>query len=99
MSAPDHARFAHLYLNNGNWNGKQLVPADWVGDSTQPYSRSQSGRGYGYLWWTWAPADFSRPDAGLPNGTYFAWGAGGQYAFVIPADDLVVVSRVARSCQ
>ena len=94
MSARDLARFALLYLHDGNWAGRQIVPADWVHESTQPYSFSRNGRtGYAYLWWT-APAE-PAPD-GLPNGTFFALGAGGQYAFVLPASDLVVVGRVDR---
>jgi CubicO group peptidase (beta-lactamase class C family) len=101
MSARDLARFAFLYLHNGAWAGRQLVPADWVHESTQPYSTSSGGgieRGYGYLWWTAPPAAAAPGPAGdaLPKGSFFALGAGGQYAFVVPADDLVVVSRVDR---
>jgi len=96
MSARDLARFALLYLHGGVWTGRQVVPADWVRDSTRPYSSSGFGPGYGYLWWTAVPADPGAAGIGLPRGTFFAWGAGGQYAFVIPADDLVVVNRVDR---
>ena len=90
MSARDLARFALLYLNNSAWAGRQIVPGDWVRESTQPYSHDRNGWGYGYLWWTAGDADQ------LPAGSFFAWGAGGQFAFVIPAHDLVVVSRVDR---
>ncbi len=94
MSARDLARFALLYLNKGAWAGKQLVPADWVRESTQPYSEEPRFElGYGYLWWTAAPTPVP---GGIPEGTFFAWGAGGQYAFVIPAYDLVMVNRVDR---
>jgi len=98
MSARDLARFALLYARGGVWAGRQVVPAEWVRESTRPYSTSDSSRGYGYLWWTPAPAD---PEAsgrgpGLPAGTFFALGAGGQTAFVIPSKDLVIVSRVDR---
>ena len=96
MSARDLARFALLYLRNGAWSGRQVVPAAWVRESTQAYSDSTASGiplGYGYLWWT-------APRAGDPGplgpGWYTAWGAGGQYAFVSPACDLVVVSRVDR---
>lgn len=89
MSARDLARFALLYLNDGAWAGNQIVPAAWVRASTTAYSRSPAGDGYGYLWWL--------PREGLlPPHTFFAWGAGGQFAFVIPEDDLVVISRVDR---
>jgi CubicO group peptidase (beta-lactamase class C family) len=94
MSARDLARFALLYLHGGTWAGRQVVPAAWVKESTTPYSFAPNGHtGYAYLWWT-APAN-PVPD-GLPKGSFFAWGAGGQYAFVVPASDLVVVERVDR---
>ncbi len=40
-------RFGLLYLNEGNWNGRQIVPREWVKES----SRSHTGFGYGYLFW------------------------------------------------
>ena len=89
MSARDLARFALLYLHNGNWAGEQLVPAAWVQESTRSYSDAGYGRGYGYLWWTAMGLDF-------PEGTFYAQGSGGQYAFVIPNRDLVVVHTVDR---
>ncbi len=96
MSARDLARFALLYLNHGAWDGRPIVPAGWVQESTQPYSRARSGAGYGYLWWTGAAADAPPRADGLPAGMFFALGAGGQHAFVLPAHDLVVVNRVDR---
>jgi len=85
MSARDLARFALLYLDGGKWRDRQIVPAQWVKDSTRAYSQSDFGPGYGYLWWT----GFGR----LPPGTFFAAGAGGQFAFVVPPSDLVLVHR------
>jgi CubicO group peptidase (beta-lactamase class C family) len=93
MSARDLARFALLYLHNGNWAGRQIVPAAWVRDSTNSYSAADSGLGYGYLWWV---AGASAARIQLPQSSFFAWGSGGQFAFVIPADDLVIVNRVDR---
>jgi CubicO group peptidase (beta-lactamase class C family) len=90
MSARDLARFALLYLHRGAWNGRQIVPADWVDESTRPYSTTPTGPGYGFLWWTAAEHGV------LPKGSFFAWGNGGQFAFVVPAYDLVVVNRVDR---
>jgi CubicO group peptidase (beta-lactamase class C family) len=99
MSARDLARFALLYLRHGAWAGRQVVPADWVRESTQAWSRTGDGLGYGYLWWTAAPADSASARVRLPAGSFFALGSGGQYAFVSPADDLVVVNRVDRDQQ
>lgn len=97
MSARDLARFALLYLNNGRWGDRQIVPAQWVKDSTRPYSQtgagwSAFGSGYGYMWWT-GPVDNSVvPVVTLPTGTFFAWGYGGEFAYVMPTDDLLVVN-------
>ena len=95
MSARDLARFALLYLHKGRWQDRQIVPAPWVDESTKAYSQSGSG-GYGYLWWT-GPINVVAPSVNLPDGTFFASGSGGQYAFVIPAHDLVVVHRAVHS--
>ena len=96
MSARDLARFALLYLHKGNWAGRQVVPQDWVQESTHAYSRSGFGPGYGYLWWTDFLGGAVAPAVTLPEGSFFALGAGGQYALVVPALDLVVVHRVDR---
>ncbi|MCC7272143.1 MAG: serine hydrolase, partial [Alphaproteobacteria bacterium] len=94
MSARDLARFALLYLNQGRWEGRQVVPADWVAASTRSYSAARSGTGYGYLWWV-GFADLGRvPTVRLPPGSFSAQGYRGQFAFVMPALDLVVVHRV-----
>ena len=94
MSACDLARFALLYLRNGRWNGWQVVPADWVKASTQPYSDTGSGSQYGYLWWLGFIELGNTPTVKLPAGSYSAQGFLGQFAFVIPPLDLVVVHRV-----
>jgi CubicO group peptidase (beta-lactamase class C family) len=96
MSARDLARFALLYLHRGNWAGRQIVPQEWVQESTQAYSRSMFGQGYGYLWWIGFIDGTIAPTVTLPEGSFLAEGAGGQYALVIPALDLVVVHRVDR---
>ena len=96
MSARDLARFALLYLRKGNWAGRQIVPQAWVQESTHAYSRSPFGEGYGYLWWTDFLDGTVAPTVTLPEGSFMALGAGGQYAVVVPALDLVMVHRVDR---
>jgi CubicO group peptidase (beta-lactamase class C family) len=96
LSARDLARFGLLYLNHGNWAGKQIVPAAWVQESTQAYSRAPDGRGYGHLWWTCSTPNPLPEDIRLPRDCFFALGAGGQYDFVIPSRDMVIVNRVDR---
>jgi CubicO group peptidase (beta-lactamase class C family) len=91
-SARDLARFGLLFLHDGSWGDKRIIPAAWVWESTTPYSTTDQGAGYGYLWRT------SKPSARIqtPPGSYWAEGTGGQMVFVIPAYDLVVV-HLARS--
>jgi CubicO group peptidase (beta-lactamase class C family) len=96
MSTRDLARFALLYLHGGNWAGRRVVPREWVQESTRAHSISGYGPGYGYLWWTGFLGDAIAPSVTLPEGSFMAQGAGGQYALVIPALDLVVVHTVDR---
>jgi CubicO group peptidase (beta-lactamase class C family) len=78
LRARDIAKFGLLYLDEGQWQGNQIVPAGWIDDSLQVYSedawRIRIGRdykdmGHGYQWWS-ARAGYRR--------WYFAWGHGGQ---------------------
>jgi CubicO group peptidase (beta-lactamase class C family) len=93
MSARDFARFALLYLHGGRWNNAQVVPEDWVKESTRPYSDSDSG-GYGYLWWTGDSASGKPQAISFPKGSFWAEGHLGQYAVVVPPLDLIIVSRL-----
>jgi CubicO group peptidase (beta-lactamase class C family) len=49
----DLAKFGSLYVHDGQWNGHQVVPRDWIDESTRRRLAfpEQKGRGYGYLWW------------------------------------------------
>src|SRR5688572_29577427 len=76
--------FGQLYLDRGRINGRQVVPESWIDRSFITRSRSfWSGQEYGYGWWM-------RELGG--HRAYFAWGFGGQYIFVVPGLDLVVVT-------
>ncbi len=98
FSTRDMARIGYLMLRHGNWNGQQVVPAEWVRESTSaitplhemnPERRRSGPWGYGYLWWVWdgpdTPAEF--------QGAYTGLGAVGQHIVVVPALDLVVVHK------
>jgi CubicO group peptidase (beta-lactamase class C family) len=85
LTARDMARFGYLYLRKGNWGGEQVIPADWLEDSTSSYSDTTGfgeGFGYGYLWWV--------NGYGLSTAAISARGALGKYIVVIPERDLVV---------
>jgi CubicO group peptidase (beta-lactamase class C family) len=81
----DMAKLGYLYLHNGQWQGKQIVPAKWVQDSTTKHMETKGlmdtaeDDGYGYYWWI---------DS---FGGYSAHGWGGQYIFVLPELDMVAV--------
>ena len=76
--------FGQLYLDRGRVNGRQVVPESWIDRSFITRARSfWSGQEYGYGWWM-------RELGG--HRAYFAWGFGGQYIFVIPSLDLVIVT-------
>lgn len=78
-------KFGLLYLNDGKWNGKPLIPSQWVKESTASHVALGNGEGYGYFWWT---KQFTMK--GELVECYYAWGYGGQYIFVVPSMKLVV---------
>ena len=79
LTTRDMAKFGYLFLNNGTWDGQQVISADWVNVSTSSLTRLNEDTGYGYQWWV------------MPSiGTYYAAGLYGQFIFVVPEYDLVV---------
>ena len=85
LTPRDMAKFGFLYLNNGYWNGSQLIPSEWITESITsymnvPFDQGQ-GSGYGYQWWVynWLNA-------------YTARGSYEQYITVVPDLNMVVIS-------
>jgi CubicO group peptidase (beta-lactamase class C family) len=86
----DAARFGYLFLRNGAWDGTQVVPEDWIAESTQP--SQDANPGYGFLWWlNHGDDEGDRMVATAPAGMYWALGAFGQVIQVDPDSDTVVV--------
>ena len=95
VSLRDMARFGRLYLHGGNWNGKQIVPASWVKDSTTPsaprlmpgFDNPASGTpfGYAFQWWT--------PDN--PHGDFMAMGIYHQFIYIDPTTGIVIAMTSA----
>ncbi|TPH15592.1 serine hydrolase domain-containing protein [Litorilituus lipolyticus] len=85
LSTRDMAKFGQLFLNKGIWQGEQVISESWVNESTQQHFAAASW-GYGYQWWT---TQFTVGNDIVS--TYYADGYGGQYIFVMPALELVVV--------
>jgi CubicO group peptidase (beta-lactamase class C family) len=79
----DYARFGQLFLDNGEWNGRRIISEDWVRESTgaDPARDPAYYHGYRYFWWL----DEERP------GRFYALGKYGQYIYVAPDADTVVV--------
>ena len=90
MSTRDLARFGLLYQNDGRWDDEQIVPAEWVRESTAVHPQARSGsRGdpYGYLWRIIPEA------AGVGRGFYHT-GLGVHLLAVLPDRKLILVHRV-----
>ena len=78
--ARDFAKIGRLYLNKGNWNGKQIVSKKWVEESTKIDTTEGSDEGYQYQWW-------------LPTktGEFMAEGILGQFIYVNPTKNIIIV--------
>lgn len=88
-NARDLARVGILYLNNGVWNGNQILSKEWVEWVRRPAkSTSKLGNTYGGQFWL---VPDNRKD--LPQDAYSTSGARGQFAVIVPSYDLVVVRR------
>jgi CubicO group peptidase (beta-lactamase class C family) len=91
ISARDLARLGQLYLQQGEWQGQQVVPAAWVEESTRSYSstgKNGTYSGYGYMWWV------ATEDMGdIEEGAYAASGWGGHTLEVLPHLNTVIVVR------
>jgi CubicO group peptidase (beta-lactamase class C family) len=100
------ARFGLLWLNGGEWNGRQLLPRDFVDQARTavpgvpglkvhvPEHYSQASNHYGLLWWTNADGTIK----GLPRDTYWTWGLYDSLIVVMPSLD-IVVARAGKSWQ
>lgn len=81
LTPRDMAKFGLLYLHNGKWDGKQIVPADFLAESVKTHHFFSASSGYGYeSWWTYPLDEF-----------YYAAGIYGQRIYVVPDRDLVIV--------
>ncbi|HDZ83538.1 MAG TPA: class C beta-lactamase-related serine hydrolase [Roseobacter sp.] len=87
LTTRDYARMGQLYLNKGFYNGKQIVPADWVAASTAASAPTQTGEiSYGYQWWI---------PKGPQPGEFMARGVYGQYIYINRPDGVVIATNAA----
>ena len=85
-NARDFARFGLLYLHQGNWHGKQLVPESYVQEATRPAPtltpEGQPNKSYGFQWWILHYKNLDLP---------YCRGILGQYIIVVPQKNMVIV--------
>jgi CubicO group peptidase (beta-lactamase class C family) len=86
LTPRDMAKFGYVYLNNGAWDGEQILPTSWIESSTMVNYTTGSNSGYGYQWWI-------NPDWGA----FSARGYRGQRIHVFPNENLVVVFTASGS--
>ena len=80
LTPREMAKLGYLFLNEGQWDGKTILPASWVAASTASHANRGDKKEYGYLWWV------------DPQGKWYAaLGRAGQHIFVYPAENLVVI--------
>ena len=89
INTEDHARFGLLFLNEGNWNGTQLLSKSWIKNAI---SSSNAQINYGYMWWL-NKKGTSRFWEGVPENVYYAAGFGGNFIVIIPDENIVIVTR------
>ena len=88
INTEDMARFGLLFLNDGQWNGEQLISKEWIEMATTP---STPETNYGFMWWL--NTDGRRQWDGVDPDVFYAAGFGGNFIVIDRKNDLVVVTR------
>ncbi|WP_185958181.1 serine hydrolase domain-containing protein [Fodinibius sediminis] len=79
----DMVKIGQMVINEGTYEGKRIISERWLRDSFRTYTRSNfNPYNYGYMWWKKTVCEYH---------VRFAWGFGGQYIFLVPELDAVVV--------
>ncbi|MEN6316369.1 MAG: serine hydrolase [Clostridiaceae bacterium] len=87
LTPRDAAKIGLLYLQKGLWGNQQLVPEKWIEDSLTKQNDGYPPKGeYGYLWWINKYGGYT---------TYFAAGYGGQFIFIVPALNMIIVTTAS----
>lgn len=90
LSSRDMIKFGQLFLQNGIFNGERIISEEWINRSRQPLvslSQYPLWEAYGYQWWI----DNFRNNTNQLHGIYSANGNGGQFIFVWPEKNAVIV--------
>lgn len=86
MRSRDMLKWGLLVMNDGRWNGEQLIPAEYVQTATARLHTNPQGQSYGFFWWS-EELDISGKTYGINSGR----GAGGQFILMVPETDLIIV--------
>ena len=87
LTTRDYARFGQMILQDGSFDGQQVVPSDWIAASTQASAPTKPGKiGYGYQWWI---------PKGAHEGEFMGRGIYGQYLYIDHASGVVIVRTAA----
>lgn len=87
VTTRDYARMGQMFLQNGQYNGRQIVPEEWVAASTVPSAPTAAGEiGYGYQWWI---------PQGAVEGEFMARGIYGQYVYINRTRGVVIATNAA----
>ena len=87
LTTRDYARMGQMFLQNGEYNGRQIVPQAWVAASTVPSAPTAAGEiGYGYQWWI---------PRGAVEGEFMARGIYGQYVYINRMRGVVIATNAA----
>lgn len=87
LTTRDYARFGQMILQNGEYGGTQVVPADWIAASIAPSAPTEPGNiGYGYQWWI---------PIGAHDGEFLGRGIYGQYLYIDQSKDVVIMTTGA----
>lgn len=88
INTEDMGRFGLLFENNGSWDGKRLISAEYIDKAISP---SEPNPNYGYMWWLNKPGN--RQWEKLPENIFYAAGFGGNFIIIDRERDLVIVTR------
>ena len=87
LTTRDYARFGAMIEAGGRWQGTQVVPEDWIAESTAASAPTDPGEsGYGYQWWV---------PVGAGPGEFLGRGIYGQYLYIDQPRDVVIVTTAA----
>lgn len=97
MYPKDMAKIGLLVLNNGSWNGEQIVPKEWIDMSSKPHIAESEFFDYGYQWWYRSKQNRSWWENPVHGSNYehdmfLALGYGGQYIMVVRDLNMVIVT-------